>query len=102
MTGRPPRSTLFPYPPLSRSFHVEPLLVLICHCISGAGVPLAVELKQIFPPSQTVESFGFDETAGGVLTVSFPAVEFAEPHEFVKTARYLLPCCELFAANHSE
>jgi len=67
--------------------HVEPLLVLSCHCIAGAGVPLAVELKQTLPPSQTVESFGSDDTTGGVLIVSLPAAEFAEPQLLVKTAR---------------
>jgi len=70
------------------SLHVEPLLVLSCHCMAGAGLPFAVELKQTFPPSQTVESFGFKDTTGGVFTVSLPAVEFIDPQELVKTARY--------------
>jgi len=55
--------------------------------MAGAGLPLAVELKQTFPPSQTVESLGLTETTGGVLTVSFPAPEFVVPHEFVNAAR---------------
>ena len=56
--------------------------------MAGAGLPLEVELKQTFPPAQTVESVGSNETTGGVLTVSFPADEFTDPHALVKTARY--------------
>ena len=50
-------------------------------------MPLAVEVKQTLPPSQTVESLGSDDTTGGVLIVSLPDVEFAEPQLLVKTAR---------------
>jgi len=70
------------------SFHVEPLFVLSCHCMAGAGLPLAVALKHTLPPLQTVESFGFNVTAGPMFTVSFPAAEFTEPQALVKTARY--------------
>jgi len=55
--------------------------------MAGAGLPLAEVLKQTFPPSQTVESFGFIVTAGPKFTVNLPAAEFTEPHVFVNTAR---------------
>ena len=71
---------------LAISLQPDPLFT--CHCIDGAGLPVAVELKQTKPPSHTVESRGCCETTGGVFTVRVAALEFTVPQLLVNTARY--------------
>ena len=44
--------------------------VLSCHCIVGAGVPLAAELKLAFTPAHRVWEFGWVVTVGGVLAAT--------------------------------
>ena len=70
------------------SLQLPPLLVEICHCMVGAGVPVADALKQTFEPSHTVESCGCRDTTGGGLTVNVAAFELAVPQLLVNTARY--------------
>ena len=69
--------------------NVAPPSVLCCHCIVGAGVPLAAAVKLTGVPAQRVCVDGFEVIEAAVFTVIVPAVVVAEPFVFVKTALYL-------------
>ncbi len=73
---------------------VVPPLVLTCHWTVGVGLPLAAAVNVAVCPALTLWIAGLVVIAGAANagdTVSVAAVVVAEPCEFVKTARNLLP-----------
>jgi len=64
--------------------------------------PLAVTEKVTDSPVHFVASEGPTEIDGGVLTVSVAGFDSKEPPEFVHTARYSLPLCDVVAVNESD
>ena len=70
------------------SVKVAPPSVLSCHCMVGAGIPLAVATKPAVAFSHTVRLEGSVATEVATFTVIIAAVVIAVPHELVNTARY--------------
>src|SRR3712207_9138029 len=68
MIRRPPRSTLFPYTTLFRSFHLE----------SGPGRGTHVRMSKALPPGSAAVDGALLRRIGGTLAQSQPEGAFAE------------------------
>ena len=75
--------------------NVVPPFVLTCHCTLGTGDPVADAINVALTPAITVTFAGFTVITGAVLTVSVADDDVTLLTEFVNTASYKFPFCEI-------